>query len=58
MKQAIIVLYNNLSDFLLENNFERDHVDKIVFMEMIKNKKLIVQIYVDYTIFACTNVVF
>nr|GEX72899.1 hypothetical protein [Tanacetum cinerariifolium] len=47
--------YETLSTYLLENRFKRWTIDKTLFIKMIKNDILIVQVYVDDIIFGSTR---
>ena len=55
LKQAPRAWYDELSSFLLENNFTKGTVDSTLFTRKYKNDILIVQIYVDDIIFGSTN---
>jgi hypothetical protein len=55
LKQAPRAWYERLSIFLLENGFEKGHVDNTLFRKTLKTDILIVQIYVDDIIFGSTN---
>lgn len=54
LKQAPRELYN----FLLENDFTRGKVDTTLFCKTFKNDILVVQIYMDDTIFGSANATF
>ena len=55
LKQAPRAWYDELSSFLLKNNFTSGTVDKTLFTKKHKDDILIVQIYVDDIIFGSTN---
>ena len=55
LKQAPRVWYDRLSNFLLENKFTRGKVDTTLFCKTFKNDIIIIQIYVDDTIFGSAN---
>ena len=55
LKQAPRSRYDRLSNFLLENGFERGKVDTSLFRKTLKKEILVVQIYVDDIIFGSTN---
>ena len=55
LKQAPQKWYDTLSEFLLENGFSRDVIDKTLFFKMHKNDMILVQVYVDDIIFGSTN---
>lgn len=55
MKQAPRTWYDRLRKFLLNNDFKRGNVDKILFIKKKSNDLLIVQLYVDGIIFSATN---
>ena len=55
LKQAPRAWYDELSSFLLKNNFTAGTVDKTLFTKKHKDDILIVQIYVDDIIFGSTN---
>ena len=55
LKQAPRAWYDELSSFLLKNNFTTGTVDKTLFTKKHKDDILIVQIYVDDIIFGSTN---
>jgi len=48
LKQTPRSLYEWLSTFLLENNFERRNIDSFLFIERVGEHILLVQVYVDY----------
>lgn len=47
--------YDHLRNFLLENKFQREQVDKNPFNKKTEHGILIVQIYIDDIIFSATN---
>lgn len=51
LKQAPRVWYERLRNFLLENGFQKGQVD----INTLKNNILILQVYVDNSIFGSTN---
>ena len=55
LKQAPRTWYDSLSEFLLENGFSRDVIDKILFFKMHKDNMILVKVYVDDIIFGFTN---
>ncbi|GJZ40604.1 retrovirus-related pol polyprotein from transposon TNT 1-94, partial [Tanacetum coccineum] len=55
LKKAPRAWYNTLSRFLLDNKFSKGVVDPTLFTQKIGKHILIVQIYVDYIIFALTD---
>ena len=55
LKQAHRAWYERLSNFLIENDFEKGKVDTKFFIKRFKNDILVVQIYVDDIIFGSTN---
>ena len=55
LKQAPRAWYDELSSFLLNNNFTKGTVDDTLFIKKFKDDILIVQIYVDDIIFGSTN---
>ena len=55
LKQALRVWYEKLSDFLIENSFNRRNVDTTLFIKSCLDDLLVVQIYVDDIIFSGTN---
>ena len=55
LKQAPRAWYERLTKFLLENQFSRGNVDKILFIKKKDNFILITQIYVDDIIFGATQ---
>ena len=55
LKQAPRSWYEQLSTFLLENNFERGKINLTFFIESVDKHILLVQINVDNIIFGSTN---
>ncbi|KAK2382366.1 putative mitochondrial protein [Trifolium repens] len=55
LKQAPRAWYDRLSNFLLENGFQKGQVDNTLFRKTPKKDILIIQIYVDDIIFGSTN---
>nr|KYP61748.1 Retrovirus-related Pol polyprotein from transposon TNT 1-94 [Cajanus cajan] len=55
LKQALRAWYEKLSSFLIDNNFTRGKIDRILFRKVIKDDFIIVQIYVYDIIFCATN---
>ena len=55
LKQATRAWYDELSSFLLANNFTVGTVDPTLFTKKYKDDIFIVQIYVDDIIFGSTN---
>ena len=55
LKQALRAWYDRLSNFLIENDFKRGHVDTTLFRRTLEKDILVVQIYVDDIIFGSTN---
>ncbi|GJR19121.1 putative ribonuclease H-like domain-containing protein, partial [Tanacetum coccineum] len=55
LHQSSKAWYENLSTYLLENGFRRGTIDKTLFIKKIKNKILLVQVYVDDIIFGSTK---
>lgn len=55
LKQAPRVWYKRLSNFLLENGFEKGQVNTTLFRKTLNKEILIVQIYFDDIIFGSTN---
>jgi len=55
LKQAPKTWYDTISQFLLENGFMRDVIDKTLFHKMHNNDMILVQVYVDDIIFGSTN---
>ena len=55
LKEATHVWYERLSKFLLENEFIRENVDKILFLKIRNDDLLVVQIYVNDIIFDAAN---
>lgn len=54
LKQAPRAWYKRLINFLLDNHFDRESMDKTIFIKRKKGNILIVQIYVDDIIFGST----
>ena len=54
LKQAPRAWYGRLSKFLLTNGFKRAKIDNTLFLVKREQELLIVQVYVDYTIFGAT----
>ncbi|KAI3692626.1 hypothetical protein L6452_32446 [Arctium lappa] len=55
LHQAPRAWYDTLSSYLLENGFEREVIDKTLFIKRKKKEILLVQIYVDDIIFGSTR---
>ncbi|KAJ9556551.1 hypothetical protein OSB04_011165 [Centaurea solstitialis] len=55
LKQAPRAWYDTLSTFLLSKGFERGKIDNTLFLKKYPKHILLVQIYVDDTIFGSTN---
>jgi len=55
LKQAPRAWYEWLSRFLLEHNFRRGQIDKILFIKNKGEDFIIIQVYVDDIIFGATN---
>ncbi|KAK2429156.1 hypothetical protein QL285_027616 [Trifolium repens] len=55
LKQAPRAWYERLSNFLLENGFQKGQIDNTLFRKTSKKDILIIQIYVDDIIFGSTN---
>ncbi|KAK2403016.1 hypothetical protein QL285_052490 [Trifolium repens] len=55
LKQAPRAWYEKLSNFLLENGFQKGQIDNTLFRKTTKKDILIIQIYVDDIIFGSTN---
>ncbi|KAK2398040.1 putative mitochondrial protein [Trifolium repens] len=55
LKQAPRAWYERLSNFLLENCFQKGQIDNTLFRKTTKKDILIIQIYVDDIIFGSTN---
>ncbi|KAK2382700.1 hypothetical protein QL285_070217 [Trifolium repens] len=55
LKQAPGAWYERLSNFLVNNGFEKGQVDNTLFRKTLKKDILIIQIYVDDIIFGSTN---
>lgn len=56
LKQAPRASYERLSNFLLENGFQKGQVDSTLFKITLDNDFLVFQVYVDDIIFGLTNV--
>ena len=54
-KQVPRVWYERLSKFMIDQGFTRGKVDTILFVKLVNDDYLIVQIYVDDIIFGTTN---
>ena len=55
LKQAPISWYERLCKFLLQNDFKRGRIDKILFLKSKGSDSLVVQIYFDNLLFRTTN---
>nr|GEX67020.1 retrovirus-related Pol polyprotein from transposon TNT 1-94 [Tanacetum cinerariifolium] len=55
LHQAPRAWYETLSTYLLDNRFHRGQIDKTLFIKNIKGDILLVQLYVDDTIFGSTR---
>ncbi|GJS23201.1 putative ribonuclease H-like domain-containing protein [Tanacetum coccineum] len=55
LHQALRAWYETLSTYLLENRFQRGQIDKTLFIKRDQGDILIVQVYVDDTIFGSTK---
>nr|GEY44636.1 retrovirus-related Pol polyprotein from transposon TNT 1-94 [Tanacetum cinerariifolium] len=55
LHQAPRAWYETLATYLLENGFQRGHIDQKLFIKKQKGDILLVQIYVDDIIFGATN---
>ena len=55
LKRALRGWYDRFSSHLLENNFQRDKIDKILFNKSKGKDILIVQVYVDDILFRAAN---
>nr|GEU68878.1 hypothetical protein [Tanacetum cinerariifolium] len=55
LHQAPRAWYETLSTYLLENRFQRGHIDKTLFIKREKSDILLVQVYVDDIIFGFTR---
>ncbi|KAG2380574.1 Retrovirus-related Pol polyprotein from transposon RE1 Retro element 1 [Vigna angularis] len=55
LKQAPRSWYERLSNFLLENDFNRGKVDSTLFIKRVGKHILMIQVYVDDIIFGSTN---
>ncbi|GKB98390.1 putative ribonuclease H-like domain-containing protein [Tanacetum coccineum] len=55
LHQAPRAWYETLSDYLLDNGFQRGQIDKTLFIKRVKSDILLVQVYVDDIIFGSTK---
>ncbi|GJR69662.1 putative ribonuclease H-like domain-containing protein [Tanacetum coccineum] len=55
LHQALKAWYETLSTYLLENGFQRGHIDKTLFIKRDQGDILIVHVYVDDIIFGTTK---
>ncbi|GKC34935.1 putative ribonuclease H-like domain-containing protein, partial [Tanacetum coccineum] len=55
LHQAPRAWYKTLSTYLLDNGFQRGQIDKTLFIKRFKSDILLVQVYVDDTIFGSTK---
>nr|GEV49534.1 hypothetical protein [Tanacetum cinerariifolium] len=55
LHQAPKAWYETLSTYLLDNGFRRGTIDKTLFIKLIKDDILLVQVYVDDIIFGSTK---
>ncbi|GJY98629.1 putative ribonuclease H-like domain-containing protein [Tanacetum coccineum] len=55
LHQAPRAWYETLSTYLLDNGFQRDQIDKTLFIKIVKGDILLVQVYVDDIIFGSTK---
>nr|GEX43316.1 putative ribonuclease H-like domain-containing protein [Tanacetum cinerariifolium] len=55
LHQASRAWYETLSTYLLDNRFQRGHIDKTLFIKKVKGDILLVQVYVDDIIFGSTR---
>ncbi|GJY72034.1 putative ribonuclease H-like domain-containing protein [Tanacetum coccineum] len=55
LHQAPRAWYEKLSTYLLDNGFHRGQIDKSLFIKRLKGDILLVQVYVDDTIFSLTK---
>ncbi|GKE62503.1 putative ribonuclease H-like domain-containing protein, partial [Tanacetum coccineum] len=55
LHQAPRAWYETLSTYLLDNEFQREKIDKTLFIKRYKGDILLVQVYVDDIIFGSTN---
>ena len=55
LKQAPRALYDIFSSHLLENNFQRGKIDRMLFIKTNGKVILVVQVYVDDILFRATN---
>ncbi|GKB19403.1 putative ribonuclease H-like domain-containing protein, partial [Tanacetum coccineum] len=51
LHQAPIAWYETLSTYLLDNRFQREKIDKTLFIRRVKSDIMLVQVYVDDIIF-------
>ena len=54
LKQAPIAWYKRLTTYLMEKRFKKKRVDKIIFIQWIKTRLLVAQIYIDDIVFGVT----
>ena len=55
LKKAPRAWYDTLSQFLIENHFKKDTIDKTLFHRKFNGSSIFVQIYVDDIIFGSTD---
>nr|GFA12830.1 copia protein [Tanacetum cinerariifolium] len=55
LHQALRAWYKTLSNYLLENDFQRGKIDQTLFIKKQKGDILLVQVYVNDIIFGSTN---
>lgn len=55
IKHAPRAWYERLSNFLLQNGFQKGQVDTKLLRKTLNNDTLIVHVYVDYIIFGYTD---
>ncbi|GJX64665.1 putative ribonuclease H-like domain-containing protein [Tanacetum coccineum] len=55
LHQDLRAWYETLSTYLLDNRFQRGHIDKTLFIKRVKSDILLVQVYVDDIIFGSTK---
>ncbi|GJU08042.1 putative ribonuclease H-like domain-containing protein [Tanacetum coccineum] len=55
LHQALRAWYETLSTYLLDNGFQREKIDKTLFIKRHKGDILLVQVYVDDIIFGSTK---
>ncbi|GJV92524.1 putative ribonuclease H-like domain-containing protein [Tanacetum coccineum] len=55
LHQAPRAWYETLSTYLLDNEFQREKIDKTLFIKRYKGDILLVQVYLDDIIFGSTN---